>query len=220
MQSMPEISAETAQRIRELNGGMKNTMIVTFYMDAVLDEKESYGWMETRFDPVTGEKREFRKEGKGYAVYVDVPFVEIRAPGDTLNVIRKPAQEIHKLRYPEEWAAYLNHQAAPSKGTPIDKLPFLTKARVLELQSLGLKTAENIRDIADVNAVKIMDFQRLRQRVNDFLDEQAKLAPLETMRREVEKRDEQIELMQKQIATLMEAATAPTPAPEAPPKKK
>lgn len=204
-----ELSREAQQRVVELNGGRTNTMIVTFYMDAMRDEKASDGWVETRYDPVTGEEKRFRHPGEGRGeVFVDVPFVEVRAPGDVLNVVRKPAQENHKQRWPQEWAAFEASQKDGKErlnGAPLEQAPFLSKAQVLEFRAKGLRTIEHLADMSDVNGQGIPAFSQTRQKARDFVEAARGNAPLLAMRAELESRDAEMKALQEQMTALREA---------------
>lgn len=199
--------AEMQEAIRATNGGQKNTLIVKFYVDAVLDEKESNGWIEFRFDPITGEKKEFKHEGRGRKVYRDAEFVEIRAPGNKDDIVRRQAREFDRLRFPVEYAAFKQGLAEPSTGTPLDHVPGLSKAQVLEFKAIGIRTAEDLANVNDVDGQKFMDFQRVRSRVRDFLAAAEGNAPLEKMRSELEQRDARIAALEEQIRMIAEAQT-------------
>lgn len=203
-----DLSPEARQRVHELNGGLKNTLIVTFYMDAVRSERRSDGYTETRYDAVTGEEKRFRVHGEGREVFEDIPFVEIRAPGDVLNVMRKPARDVHKDRWPEEWAAFQSSQIDGKErlvGTPLDRLPFISKAQMMEFASRGIRTAEALANTADVDGQKFPAFSQTRQRARDFLQAAAGNAPIEAMRAELESRDAEMAALKEQMRAMQEA---------------
>lgn len=177
-----------------------NALIVEFYMDAVRDDRKSDGWVEEHFDYGTQQLKQIRHQGAGRDIYKDAEFIEIRIPMNLKEVRRRQVRESDKRRWPVQYAAFKAGLASPLIGTPVDKLPFLTKAQVLEFQAMGLRTAENVRDISDSDGQKLMGFQQLRRRVADFLAAAEGNAPLASMRSELESRDAEIAELKKQMA--------------------
>lgn len=203
-QEMPIAEAEVMAAVAAQNGGQRNSLIVKFYLDAVLDERASDGWTEHKFDAVSGEPRVIKHPGAGRPIYRDEEHIEVRAPGDKDEIRRRQIREFDKQRFPTEYAAFQKGLEAPETGTPLDKLPFVTKSQALEFQAVGIRTAENLRDCSDANGQKFMDFQRLKRRVVDFLAVAEGNAPHERLRVELDQRDVQIALQQEQIKQLAE----------------
>lgn len=179
-----------------------NELVVEFFMGAVLDEKASNGWVEERYNPDTGETRKYTHLGAGRPIYVDVEFISIRIPGNVTEHRVRQVRPSDKTRFTREYAAFQQTKQNPVIGTPIDELPFLTAARKAELKALGLRTAENILSISDVDGQKFMDFNSLKGRVKAYLDSAAGQAPLDGMRKEIESKDSEIATLKTQLAEL------------------
>lgn len=177
-----------------------NALIVEFYMDAIRDSNASDGWVEEHFDYATQQMKQTRHQGAGRDIFRDAEFIEIRIPMNLKEVRRRQVRESDKKRWPVQYAAFKQGLAAPLMGTPIDKLPFLTKAQVLEFQAMGLRTAENVRDISDSDGQKLMGFQQLRRRVADFLAAAEGNAPLASIRSELETAQAEIVALRAQMA--------------------
>jgi hypothetical protein len=105
-------------------------LIVEFYEDAILDEKATNGWTEEQFDYQTQQMKVIRHQGAGREVWKSVDFVEIRIPMNLKEIRRRQVRESDKQKWPREWAAYQQTKTNPAFGTPLEKLPFLTKAQV------------------------------------------------------------------------------------------
>jgi len=176
------------------NGGQQSKLIVTFFLDGLQNVEKS--------------------EAAGRPIFDEVEWVEIRIPGDKDEIRRRPVRYRDRLEFAAAYAAFKNQNEQPVSGTPIDELPFLTKAQKLEFKAVGLKTAENLRDMSDANAARFMGINSVRQRVKDFLDAAAGNAPLEKMRSELEKRDTEIEFLRQQVAGIAGRMDA------APPKRR
>lgn len=177
-------------------------LIVEFYEDAVLDEPATRGWWEEKYNPDTQEMKRKFHPGEGREVWKPADFIEIRIPMNLKEIRRRQVRESDKRQFPRQWAAYKETKTNPSFGTPLEKLPFLTKAQVLEFKALGLKTAENVRDISDADGQKYMGFQQLRRRVTDFLAAAEGNAPIAAIRSELESRDAEITALKAQVAEL------------------
>lgn len=187
------------------NGGQRNSLVVRFYEEAVIDEKASWGWTEEKFHPETGVPYKVKHEGAGCDKYRPAIFVEIRAPGDICEMRRREIRPSDKLRFREEWAQFEKGIAEPTIGTPIDLLPFIKKAQAMELKAIGISTAENLRDCSDVNGQKVMGFAQLRDRAKDFLLAAEGNAPQENLRRELEARDATIAALTAQMQEIANA---------------
>lgn len=131
----------------------------------------------------------------GRPIYRDVEFIEIRVPGDKDEIRVRPVRESDKQQFPRQYAAFKQGMEAPIIGTHLDKIPFITKAQVAELNAIGVKTAEQLRDMSDSNATKIMGANGLRKRVSDFLAAAEGAAPALKLQSELEKRDNEIEAL-------------------------
>lgn len=187
------------------NGGQRNTMVVRFYEEAVLDEKASWGWEEEKFHPETGIPYKVKHAGAGIATHRPAIFVEIRAPGDICEMRRREIRSTDKLRFPEEWALFEKGNRDTVIGTPLEVLPFITRAQAMDFKAIGISTAENLRDCSDVNGQKVMGFAQLRDRAKDFLLAAAGNAPQENLRRELEARDATIAALQAQVKQIAAA---------------
>lgn len=85
-----------------------------------------------------------------------VDFIEIRNPGDMLNVIDRPVTERDKSEYPQQWQAYKNAtEYRPQSGTPVEDWPRLDVATVAKLKALGFHTVEQIADCSDAQCQAI-----------------------------------------------------------------
>lgn len=139
---------------------------------------------------------------QGRPIYKEVEYIKIQIPGDKDNVPFRPVRATDKMTYSREYAAFKNGQATPVIGTPLEVLPFLSKAQVAEFAAVGVKTAEHIRDMSDTNAQRFMGIQSLKKMVGDFLEAAAGAAPAAALRIELEKRDATIGGLQTQLKDL------------------
>jgi hypothetical protein len=165
------------QDAMEAYQGNAKRLSATFFLEAVEDPDES------------------AKQGR--PIFREEEWVRIMVPGDKDNIVVRNVRQIDKELYPAQYAAFKNRQEQPVVGTPLDQIPFLSKPRVMEFQALGLKTAEQVRDMSDTIAAKFMDAHGIRKRVAAFLVAAADGAPTEKLQAELAERDAKIaQLMQ------------------------
>lgn len=171
---------------------------VRFYYAPLYNEKRSKGYMEERVDLDTGEVKKFWHKGEGREIWEDKEFIEIRIPGNVSEIRCREVRESDKLKWPREYEAFKKGQEAPIRGTPTDKLPFLTLSQVQELKAFGVKTAEDLLAISDSDAQKFMGINALKQKAKDFLAALEGHAPLEQARAEIAALRAQIDAVAKE----------------------
>jgi len=136
---------------------------------------------------------------KARAIFVEKEYITIRIPGDKDNDIVREVRETDKRTWPTQYAAFKAGLEQPVTGTPLDQLPFLTKAWRLEFNAVGIKTAEQLLQMSDASAQKFMGINGVKKRVKDFLDAAAGAAPAIALRAELEKRANEIEVLRKAL---------------------
>ena len=138
-----------------------------------------------------------KSDEAGRPIFEDQEFIRIMIPGDKDNIIVRPIRAKDKQEFSQQYAAFKNSQEQKIEGTPLDKLPFMTKAQVLEFKTMNIHTAEQVRDMADVNAQKFMGINALKKKITDFLDAAAGNAVSSKLRAELEKRDTDITVLKQ-----------------------
>jgi len=136
---------------------------------------------------------------KARAIFVEKEYITIRIPGDKDNDIVREVRESDKRTWPTQYAAFKAGLEQPVTGTPLDQLPFLTKAQRLEFNAVGIKTAEQLLQMSDASAQKFMGINGIRKRAKDFMDAAAGAVPAIALRVELEKRDNEIEVLRKAL---------------------
>jgi hypothetical protein len=147
---------------------------------------------------VEGTKDEEASVEAGRPIFKDEEYITIRVPGQT-DFICRPVRPSDKQEYAQQYAAFKLNQEQGVVGTRLDALPFLTKAQVMELQAAGFQTAEQVRDMSDTIGQRFAGSHTLRKKIGDFLSAAAGNAPLEKMRAELDKRDNEIATMKRMI---------------------
>jgi hypothetical protein len=166
-------------------------------------------------------KHEFRSEQEGRPIFIDVPYIEVIQPGSRDTLVTEATSQ-YQNRFRMQWEAFQARTTPEMTGTPLKEVPWLTVSQVAELNALNVKTVEQLVNMPDSLAQRIMGSFQLRDRAKRFLEAAAGEAVSLKLEAEVKARQEQIDLqneqiknMQSQIAQLMESQKAAKPAAQA-----
>lgn len=165
-----------------------------FEMDAVTPQNSGENNLWIRFF-MDAEQDMEASEAQGRPIFKESEFIEIRIPGNKDEIRVRPVRFADTQQFPRQYGAFKQGLADPVIGTPLDKIPFITKAQAAEFNALGVKTAEQLRDMADGNAQRIMGAQALKTKVANFLAAAEGAAPALKLQSELEKRDGEIEVL-------------------------
>ena len=143
----------------------------------------------------------------GRPIFHDVERVELFMPGDQWH---KPVHNVtddHRQRYPEAYAAFrAGVEDAVTSGTPLSEWSILSRSRVMELQALGFRSVEDVRDVSDQHAAPIMGMMSLKERAKAWLDEAAELAQNEMLHAENDKLNSEIASLKLQLKELADVS--------------
>lgn len=97
-------------------------------------------------------------------------YILIMCPGQQRSEVRRPMQEVDKLKYPQAWNAFQNKTAAPVVGTPVNYLPGISLALLKQLKQLNVLTIEQLANVPDQNIGDVgLGAQELRTKAQAFL---------------------------------------------------
>lgn len=159
---------------------------------------------------------------EGRPVYDDIELVRIRVAGDKLTTYVARADDPSSVREPETgralpykelhvgpYEAFQRGQTYVGPGTPLSEVPFLTKAKVRELQLANVHTAEAFSALDGSNLQKLgMGARELRDQVRGWVEKISKNADVAKLAGENDALKAQMEQMQAQIALLMNGNNA------------
>lgn len=148
-------------------------------------------------------KNEEKTAEAGRPIYEDRVYVMIIVPGDKDSIVHRPAYPRDFERFPKQYQAFQNKSADAIIGTPLSSLTWLSASQVKELEYFGIRTVEHLATVNDNVAGKFHGLQSLKQRAADFVAAAKDAAPMLEMRKQLEQRDEQLAILQKQMAELM-----------------
>lgn len=153
------------------------------------------------------EQDNYKSDKEGRPIFYEVPYIQIRTPGNQLSEIDTPAREDHKQRFPEHWARFQNSQNPQDQivGTPVEQWPSINRAEAEELKGIRFFTVEQIAGASDLQMQRLgMNANVLRQKAQAFLAAAKDSAYEQKQAAELARKDEQIAALSKQVAALAE----------------
>jgi hypothetical protein len=156
-------------------------------------------------------KNDLKSMAEGRVIYDDIEVCEIRFPGKT-DIRVSPAhafshwvtdeygqrQITYAERFRKQYQQFKEHAAQTLSGTPLDKVPWLSPARVAELQAVHVYTAETLAGM-DGPALKTLGIggREMKDRATAWIAEAKANAPTAQMLGELELLKQQKQLLEE-----------------------
>lgn len=144
-------------------------------------------------------------------IFRDCEYIQIIQPGNKDSIIRRPAMDMDKARFPEHYKRFKAREDQESmEGTPLEHWTGVTKSQCAELRYMHVLTVEQLAGMTDVNAQGFMGISQLRENAKRFLTaaDSAKLGNV------LAEKDEQIAAMQARLDALERGDAHFPPSPE------
>ena len=146
----------------------------------------------------------------GRPIFVEVPYVEIRQPGNKDSIILRPASQMDIQRFPQHYQAFKNRTTEDEsiEGSLLEHWPAVSRSQVEELRYMNVRTVEQLAGMTDTNAQGMMGLSMLRQRAKDYLEASTNQKAADELREAREtcaRLEAAVKELQKQVAT--QAAT-------------
>jgi len=126
------------------------------------------GGMYVRFY-VHPELDQAASEEKGRAIYREVEYVEIRAPGNSTSIIQRRASDMDRRRFQKHYTLFKDGQKEQQDGTPLMEVPWISRAQVEELNYLRIRTLEALSKVADSECAKFAGLYDLKRKAGEYL---------------------------------------------------
>lgn len=148
----------------------------------------------------------FKSAEAGRPIFDEKDFVRIIAAGDKNSVVDTFAKESYQRRFATRYAAYkANQEQVAVSGTPVSAVPWIGMGLAAELKAMNVHTVEQLANMADTHAQKIMGYSKLKDKAEAFLLAAAGEAGATKMAFELEQRDGEIAALKGQMAELMKS---------------
>jgi hypothetical protein len=145
-------------------------------------------------------KDQTETEKQGRPIFKSIEYVSISSPGDKFNGIDRPATLKDKRRFKRQYQAFKENQGDILTGTPLAHWPLMDAAQVEELKYFNIRTVEQLAAMPDGNIPNVGNISHLKKHAVDYLAVAKGNAPTIQLRAELEKRDNMLEAMQRQMA--------------------
>lgn len=110
-----------------------------------------------------------KKEGR--PIFKDMAHVRMAIPGDRNNSPVFIATDQHKRRFREAWRDFERNGQQNETGTPIGKLPGITKSQTKEVEHFNIRTVEQMAIVSDAAISNMgVGYQDLRARAKAYLE--------------------------------------------------
>lgn len=145
----------------------------------------------------------------GRPIYEDRDYVGITNPGSRDEVVRLVKDKAKQDEY-VSWA-YKRWKATQEQhveGTPLETVPFVGKAQVMELKAMNIHTLEHLAEMPDTVKQRIMGGTDLAKRAKAYLETAGDMAAATKLQHELTLRDKEIEALRKQVTDMSEKFAA------------
>jgi hypothetical protein len=161
-----------------------------------------------------------KSKAAGHDVYKDVEFVKIAIPGDRNSLFFQPAEDSHRRRFPQAYAAYKAREKRDGiEGMPIEQWAPVSRSVALNLKAMHVHTVEALAAVHEGYIDKIgTNGRELREKAKAWLADAKSGAAAQQLAAEKQGLQDQLAALQAQIVALQQNSGKPAqaPAPVAP----
>ena len=147
----------------------------------------------------------FRSSEAGRPIYEEKEYIRIIVPGDSKTTVDCPVDAIFRQRFEKQYEKFKKGQEQAVDGTPLEMWPQMTVGLCAELKSMNVSTVEQLAALDDGKAQRLMGSYDLRRKAQIFLDAALGEAANNKMANELQKRDDEINMLKQQMAAVLEA---------------
>lgn len=137
---------------------------------------------------------------EGRPVFKDVHYVGITNPGSRDEVVLVAEKKAKADEY-IAWAfkKWLATQEQVVDGTPVETIPFLSKAVVLELKAINIHTLEALAEAPEPAMQRMMGLRDLKKKAAAYMEAAKDSATVTKMAHELAQRDAEISALKAQM---------------------
>jgi hypothetical protein len=150
-------------------------------------------------------KNEAKSAEAGIPVFDTVDWYEIRVLGesDTIQGPWRLASAENKERWAKAHAEWMRDNSTEGIiGTPLSEVAWLARGEVETFKYSGIRTLENLAEVADNSITRIPGGLAYRQKARDMLAAAKSSSHMQQMSEELAKRDAEIDALRDAIAAL------------------
>lgn len=145
----------------------------------------------------------FKSAQEGRPIYEEEEYIKVIVPGDSKTTVDCPVDDTFRMRFEKQYEKFKKGLTQAVTGTPLEMWPQMTVGLCAELKAMNIITVEQLAELADGPAQKIMGSHDLRRKAQAFLDASKSEAESNKLVMELEKRDDKIKLLEQQMAQIL-----------------
>lgn len=147
-----------------------------------------------------------KSQQMGSRQYENQTWVKMHPPGERLNVIDRPVQDLDKRRFPGQWNMFLQNKTQVPDGTPIDLLFPNNPAIADNLKAFGVHTVQQCSQLSD-NAMQTIGMGAVewKNMAVRYLDNASSGTAFLKLQAEVQQKDQEIRILKRQFEQLKSA---------------
>lgn len=139
------------------------------------------------------------KEGR--PIFKDREYIEIFCAGNENNIVRRPATDMDKRRFREQYALFKQGNEEQLVGTPLAEVAWIPRSRIEELSYLKIRTVEALADLDDSVCSRTPGLYELKRKAALWLKRAESEAPFTELAKENEGLQKRIAALEKALAT-------------------
>jgi hypothetical protein len=164
---------------------MDSKLYVTFYVRPVMNN--------------------FQSSEQGRPIYDEKEYIRIIVPGDSKTTVDCPVTDEFRMRFEKQYTNFKKNITQAVSGTPLEAWTQMSVGLCAELKAMNVFTVEQLAGLDDSKAQKIMGSYDLRRKAQLFLDASKGEAENNKLANELQKRDDEINLLKTQMQQLLES---------------
>ena len=147
----------------------------------------------------------FKSSQEGRPIYEEKEYVRIIVPGDSKTTVDCPVTDEFRMRFSKQYDKFKKGLEQAVVGTPLEMWPQMTVGLCAELKAMNISTVEQLAELDDSKAQRIMGSYDLRRKAQVFLDAAKGEAENNKIVVELEKRDAEIAMLKQQMQHILDA---------------
>jgi hypothetical protein len=144
----------------------------------------------------------------GRPIYNEQEFVEIRAAGNSTNVVDRKATTQDKQRFRGAYKLFKEGNEEQMTGTPLTEIPWITKSQIEEISYFRIRTLEALATVGDDVCTRIPGLYELKRKAVIVMERADKAAPIMALKAENDALKNELETLKNQVAELVAAKAA------------
>jgi hypothetical protein len=144
----------------------------------------------------------------GRPIFQDREFVELLAPGNSTNIVRRKVSDMDRRNFPQQYALFKQGDSEQMVGTPLAEWPMVTRSHVEELAYIKCRTVEQLAEINDAACNTMPGLYDLKKKAKLWLEKAASDAPFTAMAKENEELRARIAALEESMKLPMAKKTA------------